>query len=113
MSPIIRPWVSDPVDRRWFDPAIRLVASALMVFGGLSLVILEYLLAVLWFEGHYERELARQGIVSGSEAPSRAALPAVWVTLVVIAVQAGVAVGLVHLLRRHRRARTPTVPSDP
>jgi hypothetical protein len=102
----MRPWQPDPDDpSRWLGPTFRVLAAALVVLVGVTLAILEYFVAVLWLKGRYERDLARRGIVQGGDALSQAVVPALWLTLVLVAVQVAV-IALVVLAVRHRRAAT-------
>jgi di/tricarboxylate transporter len=100
----MRPWARDPDDdSRWFGWTFRVVVSALLVLVGLSVVVLQYFVAVFWFEGRYERELARHGIVQSGDALNQAVVPALWLTLAVVALQAGAIALVVRAVRRRRR----------
>ena len=90
----------------WLDKAGHLVALALAVVGSLTLALVQYVLAVFWFKGRYERDLARQGIVQGGDALNMAVVPAMWLTLALVAAEVLAVVLLVR--RRRRRCPAPT-----
>lgn len=97
----MRLWATHPdLEESWLDRAAKAVAVALVVSGGLTLAILQYFAAVFFFKGRNEGRLARQGIVNGSDALNQAVLPALWLTLAVLAAEVLV---IVLLVRRRRR----------
>ncbi len=103
----LRPWDTHPEDpSRWLGRTFRLLAAALIALTAFSIAVIEYFVAVFWFEGRYERELARRGIIQGGDALNQAVLPALWLTLILVAVQVA-AIVLVVLAVRRRRAAAP------
>jgi hypothetical protein len=90
----------------WLDRAGHLVALALAVLLSVTLGFLQLVLLVFLFEGHYERELAREGIVQGGDALNMAVGPALWVTLAVVAVEVLAVVLLLRRADRRRRRRS-------
>ncbi|MFN2504944.1 MAG: hypothetical protein ABR540_12105 [Acidimicrobiales bacterium] len=99
----MRLWATHPeLEESWLDRAAKAVAVALVVSGGMTLAILQYFGAVFFFKGRNEGRLARQGIVQGGDALNEAVLPALWLTLAVLAAEILV---ITLLVRRRRRRR--------
>jgi hypothetical protein len=95
----------DLFESTWFRRTFRTLVGALLALVGLTFVIFQYFFAVFWFEGRHERDLAREGIVQGGDALNQAVVPALWLTLAVVAVEAATVILALFALRRARARR--------